>query len=148
MNIGNIFLEIQIHICYDSFIHEDELRDNMVAEKEKTENKEKAQKPVKKIEKYIWFLASAVIAAVGAVCHTSEIKFNIWVSVVYSAFLLFTIIMAAQRTSVERFGYADEESPTADKMKYALTSILYYIFIIIAVAYAFLALWVSGVFSI
>ena len=58
----------------------------MVAEKEKTENKEKAQKPVKKIEKYIWFLASAVIAAVGAVCHTNEIKFNIWVSVVYSAF--------------------------------------------------------------
>ena len=87
----------------------------MIAEKEKTENKEKAQKPVKKTEKYIWFLASAVIA---------------------------------QRTSIERFGYADEESETADKTKYALTSILYYIFIIIAVAYAFLALWVSGVFSI
>lgn len=120
----------------------------MVAEKEKAENKEKAQKPVKKIEKYIWFLASAVIAAVGAVCHTNGIKFNIWVSVIYSAFLLFTIIMAAQRTSVERFGYANEDSPTADKTKYALTSILYYIFIIIAVVYAFLALWVSGVFSI
>ena len=104
----------------------------MIAEKEKTENKEKAQKPVKKTEKYIWFLASAVIAAIGAVCHTNEIKFNIWVSVVYSAFLLFTIIMAAQRTSIERFGYADEESETADKTKYALTSILYYIFIIIA----------------
>lgn len=120
----------------------------MIAEKEKTENKEKAQKPVKKTEKYIWFLASAVIAAIGAVCHSNEIKFNIWVSVVYSAFLLFTIIMAAQRTSIERFGYADEESKTADKTKYALTSILYYIFIIIAVAYAFLALWASGVFSI
>ena len=98
----------------------------MIAEKEKTENKEKAQKPVKKTEKYIWFLASAVIAAIGAVCHSNEIK----------------------RTSIERFGYADEESETADKTKYALTSILYYIFIIIAVAYAFLALWVSGVFSI
>ena len=36
----------------------------MIAEKEKTENKEKAQKPVKKTEKYIWFLASAVIAAI------------------------------------------------------------------------------------
>ena len=120
----------------------------MIAEKEKTENKEKAQKPVKKTEKYICFLASAVIAAIGAVCHSNEIKFNIWVSVVYSAFLLFTIIMAAQRTSIARFGYADEESETADKPKYALTSILYYIFIIIAVAYAFLALWVSGVVSI
>ena len=119
----------------------------MIAEKEKTENKEKAQKPVKKTEKYIWFLASVIIAAVGSICHINGVKFNIWVSVAYSSFLLFTIIMSAQRTSVERFGYA-EESPTADKTKYALTSILYYIFIIIAVAYAFLALWVSGVFSI
>lgn len=120
----------------------------MVAEKEKTDKIEKTQKPVKKSEKYVWFLASAVIAAVGSICHTNGIKFNIWISVIYSAFLLFTIIMAAQRTSVERFGYGNEESPTADKTKYALTSILYYIFIIIAVAYAFLALWVSGVFSI
>lgn len=117
----------------------------MVAEKEKAE---KAQKPVKKIEKYIWFLASAVIAAVGSICHINNIKFNIWVSVIYSALLLFTIVMAAQRTSVERFGYADEDAPTANKTKYALTSILYYVFIIAAVAYAFLALWVSGVFSI
>lgn len=116
----------------------------MVAEKERTE---KAQKPVKKIEKFIWFIASAVIAAGGAICHTNEIKFNIWVSVIYSALLLFTIVMAAQRTSVERFGYADEESGS-NKTKYALTSVLYYIFIIIAVVYAFLALWVSGVFSI
>lgn len=120
----------------------------MVAEKEKTKKNEKAQKPVKKIEKFIWFLASAVIAAVGSLCHTNNVKFNIWISVIYSAILLFTIIMAAQRTSVERFGYADEESGTADKAKYALTSILYYFFIIIAVVYAFLALWVSGVFSI
>lgn len=116
----------------------------MVAEKEK---KEEQQKPVKKGEKFIWFLASAVIAAAGAICHTNEIKFNIWISVVYSAFLLFTIVMAAQRTSVERFAYASDENKS-NKTKYALTSVLYYIFIIIAVAYAFLALWVSGVFSI
>ncbi len=120
----------------------------MVAEKEKKEKSESTQKPVKKIEKYIWFSVSAVIAAVGSICHINGIKFNVWVSVAYSAFLLFSIIMAAQRTSVERFGYADEDSKTADKTKYALTSILYYIFILIAVAYAFLALWVSGVFSI
>ena len=55
--------------------------------------------------------------------------------------------MAAQRTSIERFGYADD-SNEGNKLKYALTSILYYIFIFTAVAYAFLALWVSGVFSI
>lgn len=121
-----------------------EQRDNMVAEKEKTE---KAQKPVKKIEKLIWFIVSAVIAAGGAICHTNGIKFNIWVSVIYSALLLFTIVMAAQRTSIERFGYADDES-SPNKTKYVLTSVLYYIFIFIAVIYAFLALWVSGVFSI
>ena len=116
--------------------------------RDRNERIEETQKPVKKSEKYIWFLASVIIAAVGSICHINGVKFNIWVSVAYSSFLLFTIIMSAQRTSVERFGYADEESPTADKTKYALTSILYYIFIIIAVAYAFLALWVSGVFSI
>ena len=49
--------------------------------------------------------------------------------------------------SIERFGYADD-SNEGNKLKYALTSILYYIFIFTAVAYAFLALWVSGVFSI
>ncbi len=125
-----------------------ELRDNMVAEKEKKEQSEVTQKPVKKSEKYVWFSLSALIAAIGTICHSSGIKFNVWVSVAYSAFLLFAIIMAAQRTSVERFGYADEDAKTADKTKYALTSILYYIFILLAVAYSFLALWVSGVFSI
>lgn len=114
----------------------------MVAEKEK---EEKVQKPAKKSEKYIWFLASAVIAAAGSVCHIYGIKFNIWISVIYSAFLLFTIIMAAQRTSLERFAYAGDDG---NKTKYALTSILYYFFIIAAVIYAFLALWISGVFSI
>lgn len=117
----------------------------MVAEKEKTE---KSQKPIKKIEKFIWFLISAVIAAAGALCHVNGIKFNIWISVIYSALLLFTIIMAAQRTSIERFGYASSDDSTANKTKYALSSLLYYIFIIIAVLYAFLALWVSGVFSV
>lgn len=120
----------------------------MVAENKKTEKTEKAEKPAKKAEKYIWFFVSAVIAAAGSICHINGIKFNIWVSVAYSAFLLFTIIMAAQRTSIERFGYANDDSKAENKVNYALTSILYYIFIIIAVAYAFLALWVSGVFSI
>ncbi len=114
----------------------------MVAEKEK---EEKVQKPVKKSEKYVWFLVSAVIAAAGSICHVYGIKFNIWISVIYSAFLLFTIVMAAQRTSLERFAYAGDDG---NKTKYALASILYYFFIIAAVIYAFLALWISGVFSI
>lgn len=114
----------------------------MVAEKEKTA---KAQKPVKKAEKFIWFAASAVIAAIGAVCHTNSIKFNIWISVVYSAILFFTVIMAAQRTSIERFDCIEHDG---SKVKYFLISVLYYVFIIAAVFYAFLALWVAGVFSI
>ncbi len=114
----------------------------MTAEKEKDE---KVQKPVKKSEKFIWFLASAVIAAAGSVCHIYGVKFNAWVSVIYSAFLLFTIIMSAQRTSLERFAYAGDDG---NKTKYAVTSILYYFFILAAVIYSFLALWISGVFSI
>lgn len=115
-----------------------------------TEEKEKVtgnEKPVKKSEKYIWLAVSVVIAAAGAICHLNEIRFNIWVSVIYSALLLFTIIMSAQRTSLERFAYSNSDDKK-DKTKYLLSSILYYILIIIAVVYSFLALWVSGVFSI
>lgn len=114
----------------------------MVAEKEKTAN---VQKPIKKVEKFIWFIASVIIAAAGAICHINAIKFNIWVSVVYSALLLFTIIMAAQRTSIERFDCIENDS---NKTKYFLITVLYYVFVIAAVIYAFLALWVAGVFSI
>lgn len=114
----------------------------MIAEKEKPV---KAQKPVKKAEKFIWFVASAVIAAIGAICHTNSIKFNIWVSVIYAAVLFFTVIMAAQRTSIERFDCIENDG---NKAKYFLITVLYYAFIIVAVFYAFLALWVAGVFSI
>lgn len=114
----------------------------MVAEKEKTAN---AQKPIKKVEKFIWFIASAIIATIGAICHINAIKFNIWVSVAYSALLLFTIVMAAQRTSIERFDCIESDG---SKTKYFLITVLYYVFIIAAVFYAFLAMWVSGVFSI
>lgn len=114
----------------------------MVAEKEKNETK---QKPIKKYEKYIWFAISLIIAAIGAICHINGIAFNIWISVIYSALLLFSTVMAAQRTSIQRFECIEKDEP---KIKYALITVLYYIFIIFAVFYAFLALWIAGVFSI
>ncbi len=117
----------------------------MVAEKEKSGKLQKPERKTNKIEKFIWFVASVIIAAIGTICHLNAIRFNIWVSVAYSALLLFTIVMAAQRTSIERFDCIESDG---SKTKYFLITVLYYVFIIAAVFYAFLAMWVSGVFSI
>lgn len=114
----------------------------MIEEKEKTEKK---QKPIKKSEKYVWFIVSVIISVIGTICHTNGIVFNIWINVIYSALLLFSTVMAAQRTSIQRFDCIENDG---SKLKYALITVLYYIFIIFAVFYAFLALWIAGVFSI
>jgi uncharacterized membrane protein YhaH (DUF805 family) len=112
---------------------------------EKVEKKEKVEKPVKKSEKYIWLALSAVIAFVGYICRSNAVLFPTWLKILFAALLMFTIVMAAQKTSVERLKYNGENG---SKKKYILISILYYIFILIAVAYVFLSLWVSCVLSI
>lgn len=106
---------------------------------------ERTQKPVKKGEKFIWFAVSIIIAFVGYIIRTSDFVQPIWLKILFPAALLFTIIIAAQKTSTERFALAGNKSA---RSRYILISVLYYIFIIFAVFYVFLSLWVSGVLSI
>ena len=116
-----------------------------MSENTKKEVNEKPPKMPKVFEKFIWLAVSAVIALIGIICRTNGISFPFWGKVIYISLLLFTIIMAAQRTSVERFIYASAEEA---KKKYILTSILYYIFIIIAVGYVFISFWISEIISL
>lgn len=114
-----------------------------MAELEKNEKKQ--EKPINKKEKFIWLAASVVIAVVGIIIHNKSIVIPTVPMIIYAAMLLFTIIMSAQKASIERFSFAGENG---DKKKYTLMSIFYYVVIILAVAYVVLALWISGIFSV
>ena len=118
-----------------------------MADKIKKGRKEKAAKP---IEKWIWFAASAVIAVVGFILRKGGTELPFAVKAVYCAMLLFAVIMAAQRTSEERFrfGAVDEKGKKADKKKYALSTLVYYLFIFAAVFYCFFCLWVVKFISV
>lgn len=108
-------------------------------------NDEKIEKPINRLQKYIWFAISIVISVVGMILHNGDGKLPAWGIIVYASLLLFTIIMAAQKTSVERFYYGGDNG---NKKKFILLSIVYYIFIVVAVFYVFQALWVSKILSI
>lgn len=114
------------------------------------DKKKKVERPAKPIEKVIWFLISVVIAVVGYFLRTGDVVLSFPIKVVYCAFLLFTIIMAAQRTSEERmrFGKENESGKVVDKKKYIISSIIYYFFIVLAVFYCFFCLWVVRFISI
>lgn len=111
----------------------------------KVKTDEKSVKPIKPVLKYIWFAVSVVVAFAGGLCRTGGVKLPFWGSVVYTAALLFAAIVAAQKTSVERFSFAEDMS---NRKKYILLSILYYVFILTAVFYVFLSLWISRVISV
>lgn len=109
---------------------------------EKTQTTEKMPKPA---EKLIWLGISAVVAIVGYFLRTGGVELPFWGSAAFAVALLFTIIVAAQKVSTERFALADNKET---KKQYILKSILYYIYILIAVFYIFLSLWVSRILSI
>lgn len=116
-----------------------------MAEVEKTEKTQSTAKLPKPVEKYIWLVISVIIAAVGIFLRTADVQLNFWVKSIFAALLLFTIIMAANKVSSERFALADNKET---KTQYILKSILYYVFIVIAVFYIFLSLWVSNIISV
>ncbi len=109
----------------------------------KEENK--PEKPINKKEKYIWLAVSVVIAIAGIIIHTKSITLSAAPMVLYAAGLMFTIIMSAQKASIERFSFTGEN---ANKKMYYIMSALYYGIIILAVAYVILALWISNIFSV
>ena len=113
-----------------------------MSEKEKTQSTEKLPKPA---EKFIWLAASVVIALVGYFLRTGGVELPFWGTVAFTVALLFTIIIAAQKVSTERFVLADNKET---KKQYILKSILYYIYIFIAVFYIFMSLWVARILSV
>ena len=117
---------------------------------EKAQKNKKEAKMPKPIEKFIWFAASVAVAVVGYFLRSSDLKLPAAVTVLYVALLLFTIIMSAQRTSIERFSFApnEETGEKGNKKKYILTSIVYYFIICAAVFYIFFSLWFGRVLYI
>ncbi len=113
-----------------------------MSDNEKKQTTEKMPKPA---EKYIWLGASVVIAIVGYFLRTGGVQLPFWGTVAFTVALLFTIIVAAQKVSTERFALAENKET---KKKYIIKSILYYIYIFIAVFYIFLSLWVARILSI
>ena len=116
-----------------------------MAEIEKSEKKQTTEKLPKPVEKYIWFGVSVIIALVGYFLRTGGVELNFWVKSIFAALLLFAIIVAANKVSTERFALADNKET---KKQYILKSILYYIYIVVAVFYIFLSLWVANIISV
>lgn len=113
-----------------------------MSKNEKTQTTEKMPKPV---EKFIWLGVSVVIAIVGYFLRTGGVQLPFWGTVVFTVALLFTIIVAAQKVSTERFALAENKET---KKQYILKSILYYIYIFVAVFYIFFSLWVARILSV
>ena len=124
--------------------------EKIMSEKKTKPAAEKKEKMPKPAEKFIWLGISVIVAAAGYFLRKSGTELHWIAEAVYSALLLFTVIMSAQRTSVERFSaMPDKETGNeGNKKKYILSSILYYLIIILAVFYIFCCFWVSRVLSI
>lgn len=112
---------------------------------EKKKKKQKEIKIPKKREKFIWFAASVIVAVSGYIARISEFEFPLWLKIVYPALLMFLIIICSQKTSIERFSYRGENG---NKKMYIITSLIYYVFILVAVFYIFFALWVANILSV
>lgn len=106
------------------------------------ENKEKMPKP---FEKFLWLFVSVIIAAIGSFLRTSDLDIPAWVRIICVVLLMASVVIAAHKVSIERNDAAKDKEK---KLRYFLKTILYYIFILVAVVYIFISLWVSGILSI
>ena len=107
-------------------------------------DKEKTEKLPRPIDKFIWLIASLAAAAVGY-CLKTFLNIPSWLGAVYSLALMVLIIIAAQKVSTERAALAGNEEK---KFAYALKTMLYYVYIVIAVILVFFSLWLTGIVSI
>lgn len=110
-----------------------------MSEKDKN-NVEKLPKP---LEKVIW-LGIALVCAVAACTLKALVSVPSWLGVILSLGLMATIVIAAQKVSAERAAAAEDKE---NKIKYALKTALYYLYIFIAVIFVFLSLWLVGIVS-
>ncbi len=113
-----------------------------MSEQAKTEKKEKLPKP---FEKFIWLLVSCAVAVGSFFLRTGDFEAPLWLSIICALALLVTIIIAAQKVSAERAALAEDKEK---KLKYMLKTMLYYLYIFIAVIFVFMAIWIVGILTI
>lgn len=106
------------------------------------EIKEKMPKP---FEKFLWLLGSVVIAVIGSYLRTSDSDIPAWVRIICVVLLMASVVIAAHKVSIERNEAAKDKEK---KLRYFFKTILYYTFIMVAVVYIFISLWISGILSI
>ena len=79
----------------------------------------KAQKPVNKKAKFIWFAVSMIIFVVGVLLAKAGVSFeNYAIKAVYAVAVLFPLLIAAQKVSFERFDENGKKNPLAYIMYY------------------------------
>ena len=101
----------------------------------------KAQKPVNKKAKFIWFAISMVIFAVGVILAKTGVSLeNYAVKAVYAVAVLFPLLIAAQKTSFERVDENGKKKP--------LIYVLYYFFIVLFIVLVPFIFWVNQFVSI
>ena len=113
-----------------------------VKDAEQAETAEKLPKP---IEKFIWLLISLATAALGCFLKINKVDFPLWAGVIYALALMTFIIIAAQKVSAERSALANNPDK---KFLYTLKTVLYYLYIFVAVACVIVSVWVVGILSI
>ena len=115
-------------------------------QKAKTEEKtETAVKLPKPIEKVIWLLVTCAMAALGCFLKINRVDIPLIAGIVYALALMTFIIIAAQKVSAERAALANN---TDKKLLYMFKTVLYYLYILVAVACVIISVWVVGIISI
>ncbi len=105
-----------------------------MANQEKTPIKK--AKPINKKEKFIWFVASLVIFAVGAILAKCGVSFeNYALKAVYAVLVLFPLLMAAQKVSYERY---DENGK-----RNIVAFLMYYFCVALFIVFIPLVFWVN-----
>lgn len=117
-----------------------ELKQTKTAEKAET-----AIKMPKPIEKFIWLVVSCAVAALGCFLKINRVDIPLWAGIIYALVLMTAIIIAAHRVSTERTALADNPDK---KLRYMLKTVLYYLYILIAVVCVIISIWVVGILSI
>lgn len=101
----------------------------------------KAQKPVNKKAKFIWFAISMVIFAAGVILAKMGVSLeNYAVKAVYAVAVLFPLLIAAQKTSFERVDENGKKKP--------LIYVLYYFFIVLFIVLVPFIFWVNQFVSL
>ncbi len=86
---------------------------------EQKTNRNKKTKPINKKEKFIWFGASMVIFAIGAILAKCGVSFDSYaLKAVYAVLVFFPLLMAAQKVSYERYDKNGKKNIPAFLMYY------------------------------